>query len=193
MLYLPKERGESREVLEQLSDIPMTLSVDKGMGSGRTTNPHPWGTPHTGSSHPQVTSKPFPTSVKPPLLRTVRPSSLCHSHLKQDPGTLQCSCPPSVQLHTRALFHCFSLPGILLHPKLFASPVPGQHSKLSPDITFSREPSSTWQLGKMPLLYSQKSLCLPQLPEFNVTTQPVPPPGHALSEGTPTPVDLAMV
>lgn len=100
MLYLPKERGESREVLEQLSDIPMTLSVDKGMGSGRATNPHPWGTPHTDSSHPQVTSKPFPTSVKPPLLRTVRPSSLCHSHLKQDPGTLQCSCPTSVQLHT---------------------------------------------------------------------------------------------
>lgn len=27
----------------------------------------------------------------------------------------------------------------------------------------------------MPLLYPQKFLCLPQLPEFNVTSQPVPP------------------
>lgn len=48
-------------------------------------------------------------------------------------------------------------------------------------------------VDKMPLLYSQKFLRLPQLTEFNVTTQPVPPSGHALSEGTPTPVHPAMV
>lgn len=148
MLYSPKKEQNPGKSWSHFLMSSMTLSVDKGMGSGRVTHSHSWRAPHTDSLHLQVASKPSPTSARPPLLRTVRPSSLHHSHLTQDPGTRQYSCPPhSVQPHTP---YFASLPGILLHPKLFAGPVPGRHSKLSPDITFSGEPSLARQWIRCP-------------------------------------------
>lgn len=149
-------------------------------------HPHSWRALHTDSPHPQVTPEPFPTSIKHPLLRTISPSSLHHPHLTSGSRNASALLNPLLCSSTlRALLHCFPLPGILLLPKLFASPVTGQHSKLSLRITFSRKPSSIWQLDKMPLLNSHKLLCLPQLPEFNVTSQPAPPFGpHTLGGHT---------
>lgn len=123
----------------------MTLSVDKGMGSGRVTHSHSWGAPHTDSLHLQVASKPSPTSARPPLLRTVRPSSLHHSHLTQDPGTRQYSCPPTPPLcsltpHTS--LHClefFYIPSSL--PVQFLVDIPNS-AQISPSPGSLPQPGS---------------------------------------------------